>query len=170
MIPQELIKPIARAAVPGLLAVLAAYFLGGITAAFLVGLLVLPVAWFALGFVGLSSAASVVMLTLAALVLAETVLQRESSNIEVLRTADVDVREARRVAILGSEAREENLRQRIRRQREELVDMSLRVERLERGTRALRSALSKARRRARAMGRGKARAPGRGQSSRGSGQ
>ena len=170
MIPQDLVKPVALAAVPCAVAMVIVYLLGGSGMAFLVGLLLLPVAWFALGFVGLSSAASVVMLTLAALVLAETVLQRESSNIEVLRTADVDVREARRVAILGSEAREENLRERIRRQREELVDMSLRVERLELGTRALRSALSKARRRARAMGRGKARAPGRGQSSRGSGQ
>lgn len=148
MIPQELVKPIAFAAVPGLLAVLIAYLVGGTLAAFLVGLLLLPVAWFALGFVGLASALSVVMLTLAGLLLAETVLERQGSNVDLLRAADADVRQARRVAIMGSEAREEDLKEKVRRQQEELADMSRRVVRLERGTRELRSALSQARRRA----------------------
>lgn len=178
MIPRELVKPIALAAVPGLLAVLVAYLLGGTTAAFLVGLLLLPVAWFGLGFVGLASAASVVMLTLAALVLAETTLQREGSNVQLLRAAEADVRQARRVALMGSEAREGKLQERIRRQQEELAAMTRRVVRLERSTRTLRSALSQARRRARARRPEEARAPrkaketapGRVQSSRGSGR
>jgi hypothetical protein len=155
VIPRELIKPIVLAAAPSLLAVLIAYLLGGTTAAFLVGLLLLPVAWFTLGFVGLATATSVVMLSLAGLVLAESVLERRGANIEQLRTADADVRQARRVAIMGSAAREENLKETIRRQGERLAAMSLRVERLERGTRELRSALKRARRRARARGRGK---------------
>jgi len=155
MIPRELIKPIVLAAAPSLLAVLIAYLLGGTLAAFLVGLLLLPVAWFTLGFVGLATAASVVMLSLAGLVLAESVLERRGANIEQLRSADADVRQARRVAIMGSEAREESLKETIRRQSKELADMRRRVERLERGTRALRSALRRARRKARARGRGK---------------
>lgn len=155
MIPRELVKPIALAAASALLAVFIAYFLSGITAAFLVGLLLLPVAWFTLGFVGLATAASVVMLSLGGLVLAESVLEGQGENIEQLRAADADVRQARRVAIMGSKARVENLREKILRQQEELVDMSRRVQRLEDRTRALRSALEKARRRAKARGRGK---------------
>lgn len=149
MTPQELVKPAALAAVPVLLAVLIAYFLGGITAAFLVGLLLLPVAWFALGFVGLGAAAGAVMLSLAALLLAESVLEPQSESVEQLSAADADVRQARRVAIMGCEGREQDLEETIRRQRGERGDMSRRVERLERRSRALRSALRKARRRAR---------------------
>lgn len=159
MIPHELVRPIALAAVPGLLLVLLAYLLGGTSAAFLVGLLLLPVTWFALGFVGLVSAASVVMLALAGLVLAESILERQGEDIKLLRKADADVRQARRVATMGTEEREDNLRERIRRQQEELAKMSRRVVRLERGTRELRSDLSESRRRVRALRRAKARAP-----------
>ncbi len=160
MIPHELAKPIASAALPCGAALVIAYLLGGTTAAFLVGLLLLPLAWFTLGFVGLATAASVVMLGLAGILLAQTVLEREGSDVEMLREADADVRQARRVATVGSEAREENLREEIRRQQEELAAMTRRAQRLERRTRTLQAALSKARRKARERERGKRRSAG----------
>jgi septal ring factor EnvC (AmiA/AmiB activator) len=121
------------------------YLLGGSGMAFLVGLLLLPVTWFALGFVGLSAAAGVVMLTVAALLLADTFVEPKGSDAELLRAADADVNQARRITKSGFEAREDRLEDTISKQRKELADMTRRVGRLERDTLELQSALSQAR-------------------------
>jgi len=145
VIPQDLVKPVALAAVPCAVAMVIVYLLGGSGMAFLVGLLLLPVTWFALGFVGLSAAAGVVMLTVAALLLADTLVEPKGSDAELLRAADADVNQARRITTSGFEAREDRLEDTISKQRKELADMTRRVGRLERDTLELQSALSQAR-------------------------
>ena len=153
MIPQDLVKPVALAAVPCAVAMVIVYLLGGSGMAFLVGLLLLPVTWFALGFVGLSAAAGVVMLTVAALLLADTLVEPKGSDAELLRAADADVNQARRITTSGFAAREDRLEDTISKQRKELADMTRRVGRLEDDTRELRSALSQARGKLKSQGR-----------------
>jgi len=139
--------------VPCAVAMVIVYLLGGSGMAFLVGLLLLPVTWFALGFVGLSAAAGVVMLTVAALLLADTLVEPKGSDAELLRAADADVNQARRITKSGFEAREDRVQDKLSKQSKKLADMTRRVGRLERDTRELRSALSQARRKLKSQAR-----------------
>ncbi len=164
MIPQDLVKPVALAAVPCAVAMVIVYLLGGSGMAFLVGLLLLPLTWFALGFVGLSAAAGVVMLTIAALLLADTLVEPKGSDAELLRAADADVKQARRITTSGFEAREDRLEDKLSKQRKELADQTSLVGQLEDDTRELRHALSQARRKLKSQARVLAKAQKRGAS------
>ena len=129
------------------------YLLGGSGMAFLVGLLLLPVTWFALGFVGLSAAAGVVMLTVATLLLADTFVEPKGSDAELLRAADADVNQARRITKSGFEAREDRVQDKLSKQSKKLADLTSRVGKLEGARRELRRALSQARGKLKSQGR-----------------
>lgn len=151
--PQTLAKPIASTALTGALAVLASYFLGGLDAALLIGALFIPLAWFVQGVLGLSVAAGTVMLTVAVLLLADTLFQLEGAETEIIGQTDAAVRDLRKSQAEADKLRGEvkELQKDNRDQRERLEDAADRVGELVRVSRGLRSDLRSEQRRSRRL-------------------
>jgi len=155
VMPQTLAKPIASTALTGALAVLASYFLGGLDAALLIGALFIPLAWFVQGVLGLSVAAGTVMLTVAVLLLADTLFQLEGTETDIVSQTDAAVRDLRK-----SEAEADKLRDRLKelgvaneKQGDRLESAGKRVDELVRSSRTARSRLRREQRRSRRLSR-----------------